>query len=238
MTAVIRIADLNIGLEEPIGTWLEKYYRPYLAPEGCQVDFSVRVTMDELYAEQAASGERFMPSLQWSCMHRHICERLPEYDAFMLHAAVVAVDGHAYAFSAKSGTGKSTHLMLWRKLLGDRMTVINGDKPILRYLDGRLYVYGTPWAGKENLQTNTRAELSGLCFLERGSENRIEPLAPEAAALRVMHQVYRQKDPKMLSKQLDMIDDMLHRVPLWLLHCDISDQAAALSYQTMHGAAD
>ena len=55
------------------------------------------------------------------------------YDAFLFHAAVVSYAGCGYAFAAKSGTGKSTHVAQWMHALGDRVTVVNGDKPLLRW---------------------------------------------------------------------------------------------------------
>ena len=80
-----------------------------------------------------------------------ICDRMPFYDMFLMHAAVVAVDGVAYIFTAPSGTGKTTHTMLWKKHFGDRAVIVNGDKPLIRLQGGKVYVCSTPWKGKEEL---------------------------------------------------------------------------------------
>ena len=69
---------------------------------------------------------------------------LPKYNAFIMHSSAVAVNGEAYSFAARSGVGKSTHTRFWKEVLGDRVTVINGDKPIYRFKDDRLLVYGSP----------------------------------------------------------------------------------------------
>ena len=61
---------------------------------------------------------------------------LPRYDAFWLHASVVEKDGAAYAFTAPSGYGKSTHTRLWLEAFGDRVRIINGDNPIIRLQNG------------------------------------------------------------------------------------------------------
>ena len=42
------------------------------------------------------------------------------YDTILFHGSVIAVDGEGYLFTAKSGTGKSTHARLWRETFGDR----------------------------------------------------------------------------------------------------------------------
>ena len=98
---------------------------------------------------------------------------MPDFDAFLLHAAVIEVDGLAYAFAAPSGTGKTTHIALWKKFFGDRANIINGDKPIIRFENGTPYIYGTPWCGKEGYNINTKAPLAALCFIERSPENTI-----------------------------------------------------------------
>lgn len=46
---------------------------------------------------------------------------------------MLEIDGKAYMFSAPSGTGKSTHAKLWRDCFGDRVTMINDDKPLIKF---------------------------------------------------------------------------------------------------------
>ena len=68
-----------------------------------------------------------------------ICEKMVEYDTILMHGSVVAVDGVAYLFTAKSGTGKSTHTRFWRELFGERAIMVNDDKPLLKLTeDGEL----------------------------------------------------------------------------------------------------
>ena len=101
--------------------------------------FTVRASEREIRAEQ---GGRTGPSRGYCeslCLYRQICRRLPFYDAFLMHASVVAVDGEAYAFAAPSGTGKTTHTRLWLQQFGSRAQVVNGDKPVFRFMDGALY---------------------------------------------------------------------------------------------------
>lgn len=69
-------------------------------------------------------------------LYRKICTRMLDYDAFLFHAAIVSYAGRGFAFAAKSGTGKSTHVAQWMRALGGDVTVVNGDKPILRWRTG------------------------------------------------------------------------------------------------------
>ena len=73
---------------------------------------------------------------------------MDRYDAFFFHCSAISVDNQAVMFTAKSGTGKSTHRNLWLKNFGNRVTVINDDKPIIRKVNGIFYVYGTRGRGK------------------------------------------------------------------------------------------
>ena len=43
---------------------------------------------------------------------------------------LISFDGQGIAFAAPSGTGKTTHIKLWQRLYGDRVEIINGDKPL------------------------------------------------------------------------------------------------------------
>ena len=114
--------------------------------------------------------------------------RLLSYDGFMLHSSAVCVDNKAYLFSANSGTGKSTHTTQWLKLFGDKAYIINDDKPALKIENGSVYVYGTPWSGKSDLNMNVRVPLQGICVLERSKKNFIEPLDKGVAVYKLMNQ--------------------------------------------------
>ena len=80
------------------------------------------------------------------------------------------MDGQAVLFTAKSGTGKSTHTKLWRDLFGERAVMVNDDKPLLRILKDGVLVCGTPWDGKHRLSTNCALPLKAICILERGKK--------------------------------------------------------------------
>ena len=104
------------------------------SPDECA--FSVSATPEEIAVENN-DEDAFSPAYCESlALYRKMCTRMLEYDAFLFHAAVVSYAGRGYAFAAKSGTGKSTHVAQWMHALGDRVTVVNGDKPLLRWWSG------------------------------------------------------------------------------------------------------
>lgn len=167
------------------------------------------------------------------CLYRALCEKMVDYDAFLFHASVVAVDGKAYAFAAKSGTGKSTHTRLWMEHFGEKAMIVNGDKPIIRCKNNEFVAYGTPWCGKESLENNVGVPLKALCFLERGTENYIEKADSKEVCRRIFHQVVMPKEFQKRMKFLNMIENMVKNVPVYILHCNISDEAVTVAYNEM-----
>ena len=132
----VQIAEVLVAVENRYA-FTERLCADYIAnvsPDEC--DFSVSATPEEIAAENSDGGT-FSPAYCESlALYRKICTRMLDYDAFLLHAAVVSYGGRGFAFAAKSGTGKSTHVAQWMRALGDDVTVVNGDKPILRWRSG------------------------------------------------------------------------------------------------------
>lgn len=239
-TLIIRLAELNIAVSHRYD-FTRQLCKDYVVDgfDG-EADFSVSVTDAEMQAEaEAASklhGREFAPGyIESICLYRSICRKLPAYNAILLHAAVISDGKYAYAFSAPSGTGKSTHILQWRRAFGKEIFVINGDKPIVRLKGGVWYAYGTPWCGKENLQTNTSAPLAAVCFIKRSPENAIHKLDLNLAAEKIMHQIIIPKNPVMAMTTLELLDGMIRSVPVWELECNISEEAARVARAAMSG---
>lgn len=204
---------------------------PTLSDEEADVVLAVSPSLVE--AQMAELDETLSYGYaEWLCAYRLLSYRLPRFGAFVFHGAVVAVGEAAYAFSGKSGVGKSTHTALWERYFGARY--LNGDKPILRVEQGRVYAYGTPWAGKcAHQQENRRLPLFGLCFLSQSPTNAIEAVTPPEAARLLMPQTIPQKDPEAAWLQMELLDTLATSVPLWRLACNVSREAAELSYNTL-----
>ena len=153
------------------------YLKAYLTEDA--PDFSVTVTESDLRFEQAeldkeALEEGFRrreftdPFLERAAIQRAFAEFLFDRNILLVHGSTVAVDGRAYLFAAKSGTGKSTHTRLWRERFGSRAVMVNDDKPFLRLTETGVLVYGSPWNGKHGLGNNICVPLKAICILERG----------------------------------------------------------------------
>ncbi len=231
----IEIAGLVIRIENRFG-YVRNLCRGYLTAEDRRPDITVAVCGEEL--RRRIEGEpTFLPDEGYAegvALYEKISDELPAFDAFVMHSSVVAVDGAAYCFAADSGTGKTTHTRYWAQVLGDRLTVINGDKPVYRFRgDGQLMAYGTPWCGKENWQTNTCAPLRALCLLERGEENAVRA----GDAFEMLGNLIRQfhlsgEGSADVPKLMELIDRMVNTVPVYRLTCrnDVSAAETAIRY--------
>ena len=237
---IVGLAGLVIGIEHRY-PYLDKHSAAYKT-DGTPA-FTVTVTDEMISTEKqnavefpAGADDGYFESL---AAIREIAHRLPAYDAFLFHAAVIEYKGQAIAFTAPSGTGKSTHIKNWKRAFGADVGIVNGDKPILRFgEDGALYAYGTPWSGKEGWSRNVGLPLKAVVFLERGKEDRIAPLSPADAAIPVMNQILLESDPETVSATLALADRMLGRVGLYRLACTPDVSSALVAKRGIFGEKD
>lgn len=241
----MRIADLVVRVH-PLHAQIAQLCRDYIAcdadPEAL-VDFDVRVTQADINFERdmATEGTDWTDAyLETLAVQRAIANRLPGQHRLLAHGAVIEFEGRAYLFTAPSGTGKSTHIRLWRQYLGDAVRVINGDKPFVHIPECREelpVVYGTPWAGKEGWQCNDSASLAGIVLLSR-SEPGASSIHPASAASnldKIMRQIYFPPDAGAAALTLGLLDAMFARVPVYELACDMSEGAVRASFEGLTG---
>lgn len=213
-------------------------------------DLVVEPTAADIECERAVGGSQTAWSdayLETLAMYRAISEWLPLHGCLLIHGAAIAYDGSAYLFSAPSGTGKTTHVRLWREHLGSAATVVNGDKPLVRVLDRTdaplavPLVYGTPWCGKEGWQQNVSVPLRGISLVTRAGAraggNAICRVEPAAVLERIVRQVYLPADTAAAGATLDLLDRLLSRVPVFELVCDMTEDAVTTSFEGLTGHA-
>lgn len=242
----IDVAGLAIGIDNKY-THIEKIAEEYLTEKPSQ--FTVCVTDREIEAERIASSRELSEELRARgavfsagylesvAVYRKIAERLPLYDAVVFHGSAVALDGRAYIFTARSGVGKTTHTRLWSERFGARFSIINGDKPILRFIDGVPYICGTPWRGKEGYGKREMRPLLAIGFLERASENSAEPMPKEEAVMRLITQLYLPKDKDTAPLAMGVADRLISSVGLVRVMCNMESEAAEVSARALASAA-
>ena len=242
MTDIYRFADVDIrisSVHEKVHRLCEDY-----RTDGGTYDFAVETTRKDIEYERERSARtdelEGIPVRSFSdgyleelAVYRKMAEILPDYDTLLMHGSAVAVDGAAYLFIAKSGTGKSTHTRLWRELLKEKAVMINDDKPLVRVTEGGAVIYGTPWDGKHRLSTNTACPLAAVCILERAKDNHIRQIDRNEALPMLLQQTYRPEGIPALTRVLELTEKLAASVRLYRLGCNMDISAAKLSYEAM-----
>ncbi len=178
---------------------------------------------------------RFSDSqIESNYLYRETAEQLSKYGVVLLHGSAIAVDGEAYIFVAPSGTGKSTHTRLWRKVFGNRAVMINDDKPLLKCTDKGIFVYGSPWNGKHKLGCNASVPLKAICFLRRGEENRIIKISDKEAFLPLLKAVYHSKMAEREACILQSLQCIRQMTAFYKLECNMEQNAAIVAYEGMN----
>lgn len=145
----------------------------------------------------------------------------------LIHASLVRNNGYGYAFIAKSGTGKSTHVSLWLRHIPG-CDLMNDDNPIVRLINGEPYIYGGPWSGKTPCYRNVKARLGAVTRIDRATENSIEKLSPTAAFASLLPACSSMKwDKDIFNAICDTVTKIVETTGIYILHC-LPDKEAAI----------
>lgn len=237
----IKIAGFSAGVTSLFAS-TKDYCVRYLSQEEPQC--RITVTREDLEFQQEFLRQEALeegikirkftdPFLERTAIQRKLADFLFEQGVLMTHGSTVAVDGRAYLFTAKCGTGKSTHTRLWRQVFGDRAAIVNDDKPFLKLTDNGILACGSPWSGKHGLDTNIIVPLQGICILERGKENRIARILPEEALPMLLHQTHCPLALQNREPFEALVLQLAQTVPLWRMECNMDPQAADISHKAM-----
>lgn len=240
-TFVVRLVEKNIQIITEYVS-VREHFRQYLS--NSIPDYSVTITPEDIaFERKKAAHEDALEGLpirnlsdaqlEITALQRKIAEEFFARDILLFHGSVVAVDGQAYLFTAKSGTGKSTHTRLWREVFGDRAVMVNDDKPFLQITEDGVIVHGSPWNGKHRLGQNISVPLKAICILNRGEVNCITSISAREALPMLMQQSQRPMDRRKLPKYLDLLDKLSSRVDFYRMHCNMDPEAAVMAYETM-----
>ena len=237
----IRIADLLIEVSANFDTTYQ-YCKEFLASG--PADFLVEISeKDIIYERKKSEQEDILEGipvrkfsdeyLETLAVYRKICRELLNRDTLLFHGSVIAVDGEGYLFTAKSGTGKSTHTSLWLNEFGERAEMINDDKPLLKINEKEILACGTPWNGKHRLGCNKIVPLKAICILERDTQNHIERISAHEALPILMQQSFRTGTPAGMMRLLDVLEQIMDKIKIYRLGCNMDPEAAHVAYDGM-----
>ena len=226
----LKVADLVVEGEFYYDLLLNRLPQ-YVCDDKEPSDFTIKISKQFYIDRHNENPQMTLGECECLWSGAYFYEQLTCYNGIMLHASCVEYEGKAYLFSARSGTGKSTHTHLWLEHLpGAR--IINDDKPAIRCIDGVYYAYGTPWSGKNDESINVGIPIAGIAFLSRG-ENNIKRIPGIKALKLFMDQTVRPRDKALMNNVLEVLNGVLTDVPIYEMSCDMSEEAVKTSYEAM-----
>lgn len=211
------------------GKLLRERSAPYSADFEGEAQIRLNIKEDFLKGKKEETPYLSMDEHEymWTC--EAFYSELLKHDGIMLHSSCVEKDGLAYLFSARSGTGKSTHTHLWLKNL-ENTRIINDDKPALLCEDGKWFACGTPFSGKTDENLNVKVPVRAIVFLQRGETNSVTRIQPFQAVSLLIEQTIKPYDKSLAEEMLEKVDKLLTAIPVFLLKCNMSDEAPVVAY--------
>ena len=173
---------------------------------------------------------------EFQCVMLATGNYLLRYKRALFHGVSFIWKNYAWIITAPSGTGKTTQYLKWHKQFKDEIQVISGDKSFIECRnDGTVWIYSSPWKGKENFGSYGRsAQLGGIIFLEQGKTNRIVRMKSDDTVLPLyLEFISYPENVDQLKNQGDILNRILNVTPVWKL-TNLGDEAsAALTRKTL-----
>lgn len=141
--------------------------------------------------------------------------------SIFFHSSSIKYNNIGIAFSAKSGTGKSTHRRLWEKY--GNAKVINDDKNIITLKNDKLFITPNPWCGKHMRQNNIESTLDAVVFLFQSKENTIVEISKAKAFKLLLGQIIPPNDKN--EEKWNKIVDKLLELPIYYYGCNMEEDA-------------
>lgn len=232
---IIKIAELKIRVNN-IYSFSYEFCKDYIV-ETDEYDFEVTPTVELIQKEHDESlpYDYPLPYCESIVIYRLIALHLYKFNSFVMHGALISVNDEGFIFLAKSGVGKTTHLRMYLDTFKEKAEIINGDKPIIKYIDGKFYGYGTPYNGKENMGVNKRVEIKGICFLKRGSINKASEMDKDEASTLIFNQILLPNNMEDYDILINLLNIFISKINTISLECNLDKEACLVSYRALGG---
>lgn len=229
-----KIADLIVHMN-PLYAKIKRLSQAYKIPWQEKADIHIQCSEEFLQGQKEIHTHLPMEEIENIFTLAYFSKQLLCYSGMVFHASAIAYKGKAYLFSANSGVGKTTHTKLWRKYFGeDNVMVINDDKPVLKLEDDNFFVYGTPWCGSSDENTNVRVPLGAIVLLEQSDTNWIKPADDNKKIIfHMLNQTKHKLSIEELDELLPLIDRLIMNKCFYNMGCTISKEAVELACRTI-----
>ncbi len=137
---------------------------------------------------------------------------LARQGGFLVHAASAIRGGKAFLFAGVSGAGKTTI----SRLAPPDATLLTDEISYVRREGSRYIACGTPFAGElARVGENKSAPLGAVFLLEKGQQNRIEPIGATDAVQRLLRNIlFFADDPSLVEVVFQAACEFASLVPI------------------------
>ena len=228
-----KIADLIVEMA-PIYDESIRLAEPFIYNGDRETDIKLKISYD--YVNGTAAKPNCLstkPQLENFAFSNVFNRAAIKYGVMLVHSSALIYDGGAYLFSADSGVGKSTHTKLWLKAFGDKVHIMNDDKPVVRLYDDHAQAYGTPFDGGSGIALNENYPLKAIIFVKRGEKNSVRIPDSKEIIQKLYFQTARMVDRKNAEKMLVNIENILHLTKFYVLTCNMDVSAANVAYDSI-----
>lgn len=147
-----------------------------------------------------------------------LAELLLRRKAVILHSSFVRTEYGGILFTGPSGIGKSTQADLWCQY--KRALLINGDRTILRKINGSWTGFGSPYAGSSRCFVNESEPVSAVAVLEQGENCEIQKLS-QAEAFRKVYSglTVNMWNPEYVERITAVTAEFVAEIPVYRMVC-------------------
>lgn len=183
MKTVIKIAGIPIEnslLYNDTARFLKDFTckdKPLISVGVTEAEIQNARNFDGVFVSESGDAD-----IEFALLYGKISDSLLKYSRVGFHGVAFMWKQRAWIITALSGVGKTTQYVQWKRLCGDEVEIINGDKPFCEFADDGIIVHSSPWAGKERLYQKISGKLGGIILLEQSRENKIKQLSPREVA--------------------------------------------------------
>lgn len=186
-----------------------------------QVSFdgrSVYIYYNEL-SDKAETREHIFHAMRFAYLIAALNKNI-----FVLHSASIVYKDRVWLFSASSGTGKTTHTNMWKKLLD--VELFNGDLNAIGYEKGLMKVYGIPWCGTSEIYSTQEKLLGGIVFLKRDCSNHVEEISETKKIIMFLSRIITPIwNSEMLKKAIEFAERIAELSKVYVLFCNKEESA-------------
>lgn len=222
------ISETEIGIGK-FGSCNGGYLLDFTPPTGKPL----KVWMSKDGSTARFSGNFDAHILRFACWLAYGLATIP-FQTVAIHTSAIQYKDKAVLFLGESGTGKSTHTRLWRENIQGTL-LLNDDSPIVRIMNGKSWVFGSPWSGKTHCYKNEKYELAACVRLSQAPYNRIQKLniIQSYGALHPSCPPFFAYDDVLYDPISKFLGQLISSVPVYHMACLPDAAAARLSFETI-----